>query len=73
VTGDKEFDELIQAVRVQGRIEGVIAATQTLGGLIESGLIEDPAALIVLRKLRDGMSTVILMTDYDNLEKFRDA
>lgn len=70
-----ELHALLEMAVVQGRIEGVTAAVNTIGGfitLVEDGKLGDDW-LDHLRLLRNGMSDVILRAELENTARIENA
>lgn len=71
----KQLHELLEMAVIQGRIEGITAATNTVGGfiaLVENGTIGDDW-LGQLRKLRNGMTDIVLAAEYENTARIENA
>jgi hypothetical protein len=75
VSVQDELRHLLELAVIQGRIEGVTAATNTIGGfidLVEGGTIGDDW-LDQLRILRNGMSDLILRAEFENTRRIENA
>jgi hypothetical protein len=71
----EQLRELLGMAVIQGRIEGIVAATNTIGGFIdlaEKGDIGDDW-LDQLRILRSGMTDILLRAEFDNTERIRNV
>ena len=71
----EQLRELMEMAQVQGRIEGITAATNSVGGfiaLVENGTIGDDW-LDQLRKLRNGMTDILLVAEFEQAERINRA
>lgn len=71
----EELRALLDMALMQGRIEALVACTNTVGGfidLVENGDIGDDW-LDQLRVIRNGMSDIALQAEFENSERMNRA